>query len=598
MNAKKHDIALIRKYLNGELDARAMFELERQAEADPSLWDMIKGMEAGGKNDQLILNEIDALIDQRVKKEKKRIIPLWTILSVAASLFIALGIGGWLLIHQAEKTVPALTVVKKPAPAIKPNEPYNLAKPVLPAVKPPLIAKIKPHHTKAELPVAANTAPALAAVTYKADTIEYRASAYKVKQNATTEELLKKMEGIEVDSKGNVTAQGLQVARVKVNGKEYFGKDVTTVTKNLPADVVDKVQVIDDYGDQTAKTGIKDGDPKKVMNIAVRGNGLITGTVVDKDGKPIPGASVKINGTQTAVATDANGQFKIVDPKKTELTVSSIGYLAQQVKVNSSDKLNITLPENSKALAEVSIVGYGTQKKTDVVGSVATIQAKDLEEVKAPTNYGQALAGRAPGLSVQEDKKAKAIAVARTIKGIVVDKNDNSPLIGVMVRVKDKTTSAVTDINGRFTITVPPYSETLLVMYIGYTTQQVTVKNNAELNIALSANNMALNEVVVTGYGTGAPVERSYESPHPADGWHNYNKYIEDNATMPDGKTGVVRLAFTVNKDGSITNIVVKKGASLEMNQKAISLVKDGPGWKGASDGQPKVKRLRIKFHK
>jgi TonB family protein len=67
---------------------------------------------------------------------------------------------------------------------------------------------------------------------------------------------------------------------------------------------------------------------------------------------------------------------------------------------------------------------------------------------------------------------------------------------------------------------------------------------------------------------------------------------------MPDGKTGVVRLAFTVNKDGSITNIVVKKGASLEMNQKAISLVKDGPGWKGASDGQPKVKRLRIKFHK
>lgn len=108
-------------------------------------------------------------------------------------------------------------------------------------------------------------------IVIKEDTIEYNAASFKVKENAVVEDLLKKLPGIEVDRKtGDVKAQGKQVTRVKVNGKEFFGGDVQTATKELPANMVDKIQVIDDYGDQATVSGIKDGDPEKVLNIQLK----------------------------------------------------------------------------------------------------------------------------------------------------------------------------------------------------------------------------------------------------------------------------------------------------------------------------------------
>lgn len=107
-------------------------------------------------------------------------------------------------------------------------------------------------------------------VTVKEDTLEYRADAYKLKDNATTEDLLKKLPGVEVDRDGNVTAQGTQITKIRVNGKDFFGGDVKTATQNLPADLIEKVQVVDDYGDQANITGVKDGDPTKVLNLVIR----------------------------------------------------------------------------------------------------------------------------------------------------------------------------------------------------------------------------------------------------------------------------------------------------------------------------------------
>jgi hypothetical protein len=107
-------------------------------------------------------------------------------------------------------------------------------------------------------------------ITYKIDTVEYRASDYKVRENATVDELLKKMEGFEVGSDGTVTHQGQQIMKARLNGKDYAGGDVAQAVQNLPADIVEKIQVVDDYGDQAARTGIKDGDPQKVLNITTR----------------------------------------------------------------------------------------------------------------------------------------------------------------------------------------------------------------------------------------------------------------------------------------------------------------------------------------
>lgn len=109
-------------------------------------------------------------------------------------------------------------------------------------------------------------------ITYKTDTVEYRASDYKVRENATVDELLKKMEGMEVGSDGTLTHQGQQVTKARLNGKDYAGGDVAQAIQNLPADIVEKIQVVDDYGDQAGRTGIKDGDPTKVLNITTKAN--------------------------------------------------------------------------------------------------------------------------------------------------------------------------------------------------------------------------------------------------------------------------------------------------------------------------------------
>lgn len=109
-----------------------------------------------------------------------------------------------------------------------------------------------------------------APIVVKEDTIEYRADAFKVKEGAVVEDLLKKLPGIQVDKDGNVKAQGKSVTRVKVNGKDFFGGDLKTATKELPANIVDKIQVIDDYGDQATVSGIKDGEADKVINIELK----------------------------------------------------------------------------------------------------------------------------------------------------------------------------------------------------------------------------------------------------------------------------------------------------------------------------------------
>jgi hypothetical protein len=106
----------------------------------------------------------------------------------------------------------------------------------------------------------------------KKDTVEYNASLFATKPNATAEDLLKKMPGVQVDNSGNVTAQGEQVQRVLVNGKRFFSDDPKMATRNLPPDVIDKIQVFDDLSDQSKFTGFDDGNRVKTINIVTKKN--------------------------------------------------------------------------------------------------------------------------------------------------------------------------------------------------------------------------------------------------------------------------------------------------------------------------------------
>ncbi|MFN7118376.1 MAG: outer membrane beta-barrel protein [Saprospiraceae bacterium] len=105
----------------------------------------------------------------------------------------------------------------------------------------------------------------------KGDTTEFNAAAFKVNPDATVEDLTRKMPGVTVEN-GQVKAQGEDVRRVTIDGREYFGDDATMALRNLPAEVVDKIQVFDRMSDQAQFSGFNDGNTEKALNIITRGN--------------------------------------------------------------------------------------------------------------------------------------------------------------------------------------------------------------------------------------------------------------------------------------------------------------------------------------
>ena len=110
----------------------------------------------------------------------------------------------------------------------------------------------------------------IGSIRMKGDTTEYKADSFKVSANADVQELLRKMPGIQVNSKGEITAQGERVQKVLVDGEEFFSDDPAVVTKNLRADAVDKVQAFDKKSDQAVFTGIDDGQKIKTLNLTLK----------------------------------------------------------------------------------------------------------------------------------------------------------------------------------------------------------------------------------------------------------------------------------------------------------------------------------------
>ena len=107
-------------------------------------------------------------------------------------------------------------------------------------------------------------------IVVKEDTVEYNADSYKTQPNAVVEDLLKRLPGVEVDSDGKITANGKEVTKILVDGKEFFADDTKVGTKNLPVNIVDKVQVVDRKSDLARLTGVDDGEDETVINLSVK----------------------------------------------------------------------------------------------------------------------------------------------------------------------------------------------------------------------------------------------------------------------------------------------------------------------------------------
>ncbi|CAM3693403.1 outer membrane beta-barrel protein [Sphingobacterium prati] len=112
----------------------------------------------------------------------------------------------------------------------------------------------------------------IAAITLKGDTLEFQADSFKVRENARVEDLLRQFPNFEVDKKGNITANGEKVKRVLLEGEEFFGDDPTLVTKNIRADIVEKIQLYDGDSEQTELGGNNFGKKEKTVNVTLKAN--------------------------------------------------------------------------------------------------------------------------------------------------------------------------------------------------------------------------------------------------------------------------------------------------------------------------------------
>lgn len=152
----------------------------------------------------------------------------------------------------------------------------------------------------------------------------------------------------------------------------------------------------------------------------------VTGTVTDESGKSIQAASVTIKGTTRGTVTDQNGMFSIIASPGNVLSVSSLGYISKEITLGNEKNLSIALTATNSELSAVVVVGYGTQKRTEVTGAISTVSGKTITELPVPS-VQQALQGRVPGLTVTNNGSPGTSPLVR-IRGISSISYASNPL--------------------------------------------------------------------------------------------------------------------------------------------------------------------------
>lgn len=171
----------------------------------------------------------------------------------------------------------------------------------------------------------------------------------------------------------------------------------------------------------------------------------VTGTVTDAKGEPLLGVNVVVKGTTNGTITDLDGKYSLEVEPNSILVVSYIGYVSQQIPA-SGEVVNVTLKEDTQNLDEVVVVGYGTQQKKDITGSVAVVDTKDLL-ASSGSSATQQLQGKAAGVYIGQTGSPGSPSMVR-IRGINTV-NDNGPLYvidGVSTRNQDLSTLNPNDI--------------------------------------------------------------------------------------------------------------------------------------------------------
>ncbi|EHQ26762.1 energy transducer TonB family protein [Mucilaginibacter paludis] len=300
MSVNKTDISQqIKKYLNGELNAKEMHALEKEAQNDPFLMDALEGYDIIGADQEANLEEIKDLFNERVNPTERRSLVLWRILPIAASVLIALSIGLiWFLPRNDEPKAPIAQTLHK----------IENDKPVVDKQQQPASQA----NTQIVKEIQTETAP--------------------VKENpAATQRIASHQHKTKLNANGataghaETTDQPAQtIAQVLANRAQSL--EIQNTAPAVPVKPVDK---------------------------------KISGIITDPTGHALSGVKIAVKGTPLTAVTDANGAFTITElPAQGTLSIAYAGYETRQVPLNNTDSIKVVLKESATELATVSVPGY------------------------------------------------------------------------------------------------------------------------------------------------------------------------------------------------------------------------------------------------
>ena len=184
--------------------------------------------------------------------------------------------------------------------------------------------------------------------------------------------------------------------------------------KGLQADIINKSIVI--------KKADEPSNGKKRISVV-----KLSGLIVDDTNLPVIGATIKVSGTNSGTITDFDGKFEIAAPSDGVLEVSYVGYGSRQIAIGGKKTLNITLNQDNKVLDEVVVVGYGTMKKSDMTGSVASLKSDDILKTKS-SNFIESMQGKMAGVQISSQSGEPGSNIDVKIRGANSIYGGTSPL--------------------------------------------------------------------------------------------------------------------------------------------------------------------------
>lgn len=153
----------------------------------------------------------------------------------------------------------------------------------------------------------------------------------------------------------------------------------------------------------------------------------VSGTVTDENGDPLPGATVTVKGTSKGTVTDVKGNYRLEVDENAVLIVSFVGFKTQEIMVNDRSTIDVQLTYDDQALEGVVVIGYGTQDKSSITGSVASISSKDLEAFPS-SSVEQSLAGKLSGVQLSQSSGQPGAGISIRVRGISSISGGNEPL--------------------------------------------------------------------------------------------------------------------------------------------------------------------------